>query len=290
MAKLDPFRSPQARAQLFDEYDAAMRNWPVPYQERDVSTSFGSTHAVIAGPDSAAPLVLFHGAALTAAMWGSIIAHLGGSFRCYCIDNINDATKSVATRRIRGVADYVAWLRETFAALGIQNARVAGLSYGGWLAALCAVHAPELVDRLVLMSPAATLDRIATRWMVRMVSATIVPSRTYVGRALTWVAGGSDITSDPGMAMSITSMVASRPFRRDFVPPTTLTDDELRAISAPTTVLLGDREVIYADGPHAALARAEKLIPNAYARLLPSAGHILTLDAPAVVVAEMMAW
>ncbi|MDV3136036.1 hypothetical protein [Mycobacterium sp. 29Ha] len=30
MAKLDPFRSQQARAQLFDEYDAVMRNWPVP--------------------------------------------------------------------------------------------------------------------------------------------------------------------------------------------------------------------------------------------------------------------
>jgi pimeloyl-ACP methyl ester carboxylesterase len=288
VANLDPFRSPQVRAQLIDEYDAVMRTWPVLYDERDVLTSFGSTHVVVTGPESAPPLGLFHGAALTAAMWGSVIAPLSGVYRCYCIDNINDATKSVATKRVRGVADYVAWLRETFAALGIENARVAGLSYGGWLAALCAVHAPELVNRLVLMSPAATLDRIATRWLVRMVSATIVPSRTFVGRALAWAAGGADVTSDPGMAMSVTSMVASRPFRREFVRPTTLTDDELRRIGAPTTVLLGDREVIYAGGPQNALAHAEKLIPNVHARVLPSVGHILTLDAPDVVVAEML--
>jgi hypothetical protein len=44
------------------------------------------------------------------------------------------------------------------------------------------------------------------------------------------------------MAMSIGSMVASRPFRRDFVPPTTLTDDELLGIGAPTKFLRGDRE------------------------------------------------
>jgi pimeloyl-ACP methyl ester carboxylesterase len=84
-------------------------------------------------------------------------------------------------------------------------------------------------------------------------------------------------------------MVSLRPFRREFLLPTKLTDDELRRISAPTTVLLGDREVIYAGGPQAALARAQTLIPNVHALLLPSAAHILTLDAPDVVANEMTA-
>lgn len=71
------------------------------------------------------------------------------------------------------------------------------------------------------------------------------------------------------------------------IPPTKLSDDELRRISAPTTVLLGDREVIYAGGPQAALARAQRVIPNVRARLLLGAGHVLTLDALEAVVAEM---
>jgi pimeloyl-ACP methyl ester carboxylesterase len=262
VANLDPFRSPEARSQLIDEYDAVMRTWPVPFEERDVATGYGTTHIVVTGPASAPPLVLLHGAATTAAMWGPVITPLSESYRCYCIDTITDANKSVATKRVREAADYVAWLRETFTALGIDNARVAGLSYGGWLAALLAVNAPELVNRLILMSPGGTFARIATQWMVRMVSATILPSRAVAGRALQWAAGGSDVTSDPGLALAVTSMVSSRPFRREFLPPTKLTDDELRRISAPTTVLLGDREVIYAGGPQAALARAQRLIPT----------------------------
>jgi pimeloyl-ACP methyl ester carboxylesterase len=122
---------------------------------------------------------------------------------------------------------------------------------------LLAVNAPELVNRLILMSPAGTLARIAAQWLVRMFSAT--------------------------------SMVSTGPFRREFLPPTKLTDDELRRISAPATVLLGDREVIYAGGPEAAIARAHRLIPNVHTRLLQGAGHVLTLDAPDVVVAEMTA-
>lgn len=47
-------------------------------------------------------------------MWASIIAPLSESYRCYCIDTITDANKSVATKRVREVGDYVAWL----AALG----------------------------------------------------------------------------------------------------------------------------------------------------------------------------
>jgi pimeloyl-ACP methyl ester carboxylesterase len=178
-------------------------------------------------------------------------------------------------------------MRQTLASLGIENARVAGLSYGGWLAALLALNAPEVVNRLVLMSPAATLDRISPRWMLRMVPATILRSQPYAGRALQWAAGRSDLPLDPDLALAAASMVSSRPFRREFLPPNRFTDEELRGITAPTSVLIGDREVIYAGGPEAALARAQALIPNVHARLVPNAGHVLTLDVPDVVVAEL---
>jgi pimeloyl-ACP methyl ester carboxylesterase len=110
VANLDPFRNPEARSQLIDEYDAVMRTWPVPFDEQDVATGFGTTHIVVCGPASAPSLVLLHGAATTAAMWASIIAPLSESYRCYCIDTITDANKSVATKRVREVGDYVAWL------------------------------------------------------------------------------------------------------------------------------------------------------------------------------------
>jgi pimeloyl-ACP methyl ester carboxylesterase len=64
------------------------------------------------------------------------------------------------------------------------------------------------------------------------------------------------------------------------VPPTVLSDDTLRRITAPTTVLIGDREVIYRGGPHAALARAQRLIPDVQTHLMPGANHMLTVDCP----------
>jgi pimeloyl-ACP methyl ester carboxylesterase len=192
----------------------------------------------------------------------------------------------VATKRVREVGDYVAWLRGTFTALEIENASVAGLSYGGWLAALLGVHAPELVNRLILMGPAGTFDRIATQWMVRMVSATILPSRSVAGRALQWAAGGSDTTSDPGVALAVTSMVSlgrsgGRSCHRPSSPTTSCGESAHPRPSCSAT----ERSSTPAD--RKPLLRAQTLIPNVHALLLPSAGHILTLDAPDVVLAEM---
>jgi pimeloyl-ACP methyl ester carboxylesterase len=48
----------------------------------------------------------------------------------------------------------------------------------------------------------------------------------------------------------------------------------------PTTVVIGDREVIYRGGPRAALARAQKLIPDVSTHLIAGANHMLTIDCP----------
>jgi pimeloyl-ACP methyl ester carboxylesterase len=110
MGSLEPFRSPQARAQFIEMYDAVMRNWPVVFDQRNVATTFGSTHIVVTGAESAPPLVLLHGAAVNASMWGPIMAPLSAAYRCYCIDTITDANKSIATKRVSGNAAQLAWL------------------------------------------------------------------------------------------------------------------------------------------------------------------------------------
>lgn len=214
MANLEPFRSPQARARFIEQYVTVLNGWPVPFEERDVATSFGTTHIVVTGPASAPPVVLLHGAATTAAMWGSIIAPLSGTYRCYCIDTITDANKSVATKRVR----------EVFAALGIENAHVAGLSYGGWLAALLGVHAPELVNRLVLLCPAGTFTRITTEFMVRVLTSSLLRSELPVGRTMQWLSSTPDAPSDPVIALVAANMLTCRTLRLELQPPTRLTE------------------------------------------------------------------
>jgi hypothetical protein len=60
---------------LDDAKKAAMLDWyhrfrakvPVPAEEATVATSFGKTHALLAGPAGAPPLVVLHGALATSA-------------------------------------------------------------------------------------------------------------------------------------------------------------------------------------------------------------------------------
>lgn len=284
MASLDPFRSPRARADFIAQYDVVMGSWPVPYEDRESSTSFGTTHSIVSGPPDAQPLVLFHGANTTAAMWIPVIEALSGSYRCYCVDTITDANKSVVTRRLRGMDDHIAWMREVFAALDIQRARVVGLSYGGWLASVLSVHAPELVERLVLLCPAGTFTRLTAEFMVRMVGSSVTRSPALARRSIQWLSSTPDAPSDEVLGLVATILVACRP---TLMPPTALTDDELRSIDVPTTVVIGDREVIYRGGAQAALDRARRLIPDVRTRLVQG-GHVLTLDCPKQVADEVL--
>jgi pimeloyl-ACP methyl ester carboxylesterase len=285
----EPFRSPELRARFVARYDAVLDGWPVPHQERDVHTDAGTTHVIVSGPESAPPLVLLHGWTTTSMMWGPIIDTLSASYRCYCIDTITEPNKSVATRRARGVPKLAAWLRQVFAALDIDNARVAGFSYGGWLAASLAVHAPELVNRLVLLAPAATLGPLPAEFYRRVLTANLLRSPAAAHSFVQWLSDTPGAASDPMLNLMVTNLLSCRLLRSDATSPTVLTDDALRGISAHTTVLIGDREVVYRGGPAAALARAQALIPNVQARLLPGGGHALTVDAPQALAEAMVA-
>jgi pimeloyl-ACP methyl ester carboxylesterase len=289
MANLSPFRGPQQRAQFIAKYDSIMRSWPVPCEEHEVETEFGHTHIAVSGPPSAPPLILLHGASATLTMWSPIITELSGRYRCYCIDTITDANKSVAEQPIGDAAKYVDWLQQMFSALGITQARVAGLSYGGWLAALLALHAPERVSHLVPLSPAATLAPLPVQFFARMLAPGLLRSHFLARRAMQWVSATPEAVSDPVVELVADNLMACRPLRREMMPPTVLTDDELGRLSARVTVLIGDQEVIYRGGPKAALARAQMHIPNVHTQLMADANHMLTLDCLKPLITEMLA-
>jgi len=287
MANLDPFRSPELRAQFIAKYDAVVADWPVPCEERDVRTEFGTTHVVVSGPESAPPLVLLHGAAATAVMWRPVIEALSATYRCYCIDTIIEGNKSIATTRSLGKTKLVAWLRQVFAALDIEQARVVGLSYGGWLAANLAVQSPELVNRLVLLCPAATFTPITLEFYRGVLSANLRRSPERARRFIQWLSSTSNVESDPTADLIVTALLSGKSVPTGLTPPTVLSDDTLRRITAPTTVVIGDREVIYRGGPRAALARAQKLIPNVHTHLMVGANHMLTIDCPKELADEL---
>ena len=91
------FKSLEGKAAYLAAYDAAMRLWPVPYDEKDIVTRFGTTHVIVSGPKDAPPLVLLHGYMATSAMWSSNIADFSKRHRVYAVDVMGQPGKSVPT-------------------------------------------------------------------------------------------------------------------------------------------------------------------------------------------------
>lgn len=274
MSHQSAFKTPEGAATYLAAYDAALKLWPVPYEERNIPTRFGITHVVVSGPKDAPPLVLLHGYMATLLMWLPNVLDFSKDYRVYAIDVMGQPSKSIPSEPIRNEADYVAWLTATLNGLNLDGVSLAGVSFGGWLALSYTVAAQERVQKLVLLSAGGFLP-IATQFRLRGMLMVFFPTRFTVNSFLRW----AGLTDTPGkmdarpvldlMYLGMkhfrmpqdTTRIAARP----------LSDDELRAIGVPTLFLMGDQEVLC--DPAKALARAHRLIPNFEGNLVPWSSH-----------------
>jgi pimeloyl-ACP methyl ester carboxylesterase len=270
------FKTPQGEAAYLAAYDAAMRSWPVPYEEMEIPGRFGITHVVASGPTGAPPLVLLHGYWATLTMWTPNIADFSKDYRTYAIDVMGQPSKSFPAEPIRNAADYAEWLTAVLDGLHLDRICLVGMSYGGWLALNYAVARPDRVQKLALLSPAASVLPIVRQFTLRGMLMMLLPTRFTVNSFMRWL-GIKDRPGDPGHSRAGDTAVdlmylGLRHFRLpQAIMPTEFSDGELRAMHVPTLLLLGDREVIY--DPATAVARARRLIPNFEGDLVPRSSH-----------------
>ena len=132
-------------------------------------TAFGPTHVVACGPRDAPPLVLLHGMCMGAPMWFPNVAAWSEGYRVYAPDTIGDMGRSLYTLPPRRPGDYVAWLSDVLDALGVVQTCLLGLSFGGFVAATMAMHAPQRVRHLVLFG---------SGWRFLPAADAILPART----------------------------------------------------------------------------------------------------------------
>ena len=89
------FKTDTARAEYCRHYDEAIALSPVPVEESDVETSFGTTHVLTAGDPAKPPLVALH--AKSFRMWVPLLPTLTASHHVRMLDAVGDVNKSVAT-------------------------------------------------------------------------------------------------------------------------------------------------------------------------------------------------
>jgi len=290
MSQTSAFKTPEGEAAYLAAYDAALKLWPVPYEEIEISSRFGMTHIVTSGPQDAPPLLLLHGFMNTLMMWLPNIADFSKEYRVYAIDIMGHPSKSIPDEPIRDAADFTAWLSATLNGLNLDRFSLAGISFGGWLALNFAMTAPERVGKLVLLSPAASFQPLASQFSLRAMLSGIIPIRRTMDSLMKWMG----LEAAPGDTVTQTVLdliwLGGKHFR---MPPETrrvmpgvFSDDELRALQLPVLLLIGENEVIY--DPAAALARARRLIPNLEGELVPQSSHAMSFTHHMIVDARVL--
>jgi pimeloyl-ACP methyl ester carboxylesterase len=283
------FKTTKGQTQYFAAYDAALQLWPVPHESRFVTTPYGQTHIISCGPKEAFPLVLLHAGQASSTMWFPNIAHLSEKFHVLALDTIGEPGKSLPARQYATKRDCSAWLEGVLDSLGISKTHVMGLSRGGWLALNLAMHAPHLLERIVLLSPAAAFVGLNSFFSTVAQAAMRVPTRFVSRIALnSWVARGfvvNEVFAEQFMTGLQNWNYAVNTSGYSGIMPCTFSDEELRQIHQPVLMLIGDQDRL---NPPKALERARLTIPHLEGEILQHAGHFLNMEQPEEVDARAL--
>jgi len=267
------FKSVEAQAEALAAYDAAMTLWPVPFEHRDVATEFGSTHVIVCGDEGAPPLVLLHCALMTSAIWSPLIAALAVRNRIYAVDVIGDFGRSVPRKPPTSDAAFAAWLGQTLDALAIVQTNLLGWSFGGFVAANFTRHQPQRVLKLGLLAPFATFVRPGPGFF-----AGVIPMLFPTRGTCRWFERRLCYRGSFGVAEH--SEILYQRFRNGRVVfrtgPRVFTDKEFGTFTMPTLLLVGEEEFLFSG--RKAVQRAQRVLPNGEAELIPHCNHAVVSD------------
>lgn len=270
------FKSPAGEAKNIAAYDDVLKHWPIPYEELDLPTRFGTTHIIVSGSIEAKPLILLHGQDSCAISWAYNIVDLSQALRVYAVDTIGDMGKSKPIQIPNSRKDYARWLLEIFDQLKLEKADLMGLSYGGFLAMKFALDYPERVNRIVLLAPGIPIFGPPTlQWVNYGMPMMLLPSRFTVKRFINGASTKGYSKADLVYEQMIIGMTNMR--KVSFMRPV-ITVEELKRMTVSVLLLIGDREIMYE--PKTALNRATRLIPNLQTGLIQNASHMLNSDQP----------
>jgi pimeloyl-ACP methyl ester carboxylesterase len=272
------YYTPEDEAKLMDMYDARLEAWPVPYETRYVDTEYGSVHVIISGPDDAPPLLLLHASGVAGVSWLENIEELNEYYRTYAIDTIGDVGRSQLADLDhfpgdgRALSDLIAHVSGE---LGVDRAPVAGASQGGFIATNYALHAPERVEKVVLLGPMGYAGTTAS--VIRITLAALFPLKPIKENTARWAFGDDASVQEAygDWLQTVVGGVASKQAR-----PQTIPSEQLSSLQVPVLLVLGARDNLVGDPE-----KARQLVqdaPNIRVVVIDT-GHLLGVEKPAEV-------
>lgn len=285
------YRSEKYGKQILDTYDQLLLMWNVDKEERDVITTYGSTHAIVCGDINNLPLVLFHGVGDDAAlMWIYNAEPLSHYFRIYAIDTIGGPGRSRPNENYNKGFDDAKWIDEVLAGLSLEKVCIAGVSNGAYLAQYYAVHRPERVERLVCMAgsvPVGDSGPMKTMMKIFLPEA-LFPSKRNTIKLLKKLTGdnSSIFTDNPTILEHYRALLKGfNNMAMAYHKIERFTDGQVASIRDKALFLVGD------DDPFAKLGGKEALIQyKMNARFYPNVGHGINHEIAEKINCEIVAY
>ncbi len=279
------YKSPEGYQKVMAHYDMAFQGMGISYEVKYVETRFGLTHTVISGNESGKSLVLWHGLNANSTTWVKWMPALAPAYRLYAIDTIGGLGKSAASRPSRKGPAYGQWAAEALEGLGLKRANMIGASNGGWLIGKLASVSPEMIGSAVLMSVAG-FTRLSMMQVLRMLPRVLFKPPAEVARQTLASLSPPDVPLDPHF-LELFELITSH-YRGEPIP-TVLSDAEIRQLTAPTYLLMGQYEVLV--NPYKTIERALRLLPNvSTAEVVPGVGHAMVHRQPDWVIGRVLSF
>jgi pimeloyl-ACP methyl ester carboxylesterase len=278
------FKNEMAKNAYIAAYDRTLESWPVPYESKFVSTSYGKTHVLVSGPEDGEPIVLMHGKGDSATSWIANVAALSSKHRVYAYDILGDVGKSTVEKPISNRSEFADWLTQVLDRLAIQKTYMVGLSMGSYLTINYALEKPERLKKIVLLAPAATFSSLTTSLNLMGMISTMFGFEFLIKRFNRSVIGSENLLeSDVGKQVILGMKSWRLPMERPYILPEMLPDEDLINLEVPTLLVVGELDNVNRDSPAVVIERAENLIPNIQTIVVPSAGHTLNMSEPEVI-------
>lgn len=233
------------------------------------------------GREASIPVVCVHGWGASWKFWRATLAGYGGRRRVLAPDlpGFGDSEKP----RVRySLPFYVAWLHSFLQAFGLKKIILFGHSMGSMIASLFASRYPDLVERLVLVSPPIH-GKKALYLRSRIFALPVFRWLLYLCSKVRWMRHrlARDFSHARPLDAEIIDDVAKAPYRSLIGNMLVLRNadisKDLEKILAPTLVVGGtrDRVIKPAQFPY-----ASERIPDATLKEMEETGHCPMLERP----------
>jgi 3-oxoadipate enol-lactonase len=238
-------------------------------------------------------IVLLHGLLFDGGMWNGQIEPLSALGRVVVFDGPGHGKSEPAPRFM--LEEHADAMFDALGELGIRRAVIVGISWGGMVGMRLALQHPEKVAGLVLMDSSAEaesfVNRVRFRALIAMHRRVGIPPGVFTQEVAPRMYGPKTISARPDLidetyrrAMGFDrgglsrACVAVAVHRRDILA-------ELPRIKTPTLVLCGRED---ASTPLVHSERMASAIPGARLVVFDGLGHMIALEDPAAVNAEIV--